>query len=106
MNSNTKKPTSTGWPSIVPEPTSTASRAARVAPRRPQPVRVALGVLEPQRIDALDRRVGLGEGARVEHELQPPRRRHREVVLALRADAVVLVEVSRQQLQPGSPGTW
>ena len=102
MNSNTKTPTSTGMPLDLARADQHGVRAARVPARRPQPVRVALGILEPQRVDAFDRRVGLGEAARVEHELQPPRRRHREMVLALRADAVVLVEVSRQQRSPAA----
>ena len=62
-----------------------------------QPLAVALRVTERERVDAFNRRVLLDERARVEDQLEPARRRQREVVLALRADVVVLLEIGRQE---------
>ena len=67
MNSNTKKPSLDRLPFDQARADQHRVRAAGVAPRRAQPVRVALRVPEPERIDALDGRVRLGEGARIEH---------------------------------------
>ena len=69
-------------------------------PGRPQPIAVLLRIAEAERVDALDRPVRLDEAPRIDHQLDPAGRRQRKVVLALRADVVVLLQVSRQQGGP------
>ena len=100
MNSNTKTPSSTGISSISPRAGAQGVGAAGRPPGRPQAVAVLLGVAKTERVDAFNRRVRLDEAAGVEHQLDPARRGEREVVLALRADVVVLLQVSREE---GSP---
>ena len=55
MNSNTKKPTSTGCPSMPAEPRSGRRRRRRpVLAGGPQPIAVLLRIAEAERVDALD----------------------------------------------------
>src|SRR6185503_15523495 len=77
-------------------------RTARVTPRRAQPVAVLLAVAEAQRIDTFDRRVGLFEAVVVQHQLQPPRRGQREMMLTLRANQLVLLQLRGLERGPAT----
>ena len=90
MKAKSWTPTMTLWPSILPRALTSASRSPVGGAGGLQPVGVALGVLEPQRVLAdLGRRQQLIFGG-VEQLLEALGRADPVVEVAARADAVIL----------------